>query len=493
MSTLETAASMASHPSTGPSSPKIPLKANVLGYWEVLAQSIALISPTMTAALIVPAMYGTAGSGSWLAYAFASVMLLFVAMCLNEFAKRQTTSGSMYAYVTRGMGSIAGGVSGWSLIWAYLFIGLAGLTGFTNFAQVLASMMGVHAGTVNSLGFALASCAACMALSFYCAYKDVRLSAVVMLILEIGSVALVVVLSCIVLFHHGLPIDNDQITLKGTSFSMMAFGVVVAIFSLVGFEAATAFGDEAKAPLINIPKAVIWSLVSTGLFFVFVTYMEVYGTKGSSSQLANLTAPLNTLAVMNHVGWMSVPLSIGAMVSFFSLNLSCLNSASRVMFKMGRHSALHQAVGQTHDKTETPHVAIAVVTVFMAAIVAGMLIWHNVDADIFGYVGTFGAFGFLGAYFFVSIAAPLYLKKIGELKPKHVAVAVIAVVLLIVPAIGSVYTNPPLAAPVKYFVYIYLAYMAMALVSSLMQKAKEAEMMEAVKLDLEHSTATSVH
>ena len=41
---------------------------------------------------------------------------------------------------------------------------------------------------------------------------------------------------------------------------------------------------------------------------------------------------------------------------------------------------------------------------------------------------------------------------------------------LIVPAIGSVYANPPLTAPVKYFVYIYLAYMVCGFISQFMNK-----------------------
>ncbi len=309
-----------------------------------------------------------------------------------------------------------------------------------------------------------------------------------MLVLEVASVALILVLGLIILFHHGLPVDTDQLTLKGTSFSMMGFGVVVAIFSLVGFEAATAFGDEAKAPLINIPKAVIWSLILTGLFFVFITYAEVYGVKGTSVQLSSLTAPLNTLASMFHVGWMAVPVSIGAMLSFFSLNLSCMNSAARIMFKMGSHSALHQAVGRMHDKYETPHIAVIVMTAIMMAVVTGLLVWHNVVADVFGYVGTFGAFGFLGAYFLVSIAAPVYLKKIGELQAQAYRRRGHRRDSADRPAVGSVYTNPPLAAPVKYFVYIYLAYIAVGFIVSMMQKGRGAEMVESVKLDLEHST-----
>src|ERR1700738_2863385 len=102
------------------------LKSNCLSYTELLAQGVALISPTMTAALIIPVMYSNTGDWSWLSYALGTVMLLFVSMNLNQFARRSTTAGSMYAYVCRGLGLKAGAVGGWSLIWAYLGISIAG-------------------------------------------------------------------------------------------------------------------------------------------------------------------------------------------------------------------------------------------------------------------------------------------------------------------------------------------------------------------------------
>ena len=60
---------------------------------ELLAQNIALISPTMTAALIVPLMFSNCGNLSWVSYAVGTLMLLFVAFNLNQFAKRTTMSG----------------------------------------------------------------------------------------------------------------------------------------------------------------------------------------------------------------------------------------------------------------------------------------------------------------------------------------------------------------------------------------------------------------
>src|ERR1700728_3978168 len=125
--------------------PNISLKANCLNSYEVLAQAVALISPTMTAALIIPVMYSNTGDWSWMSYALGTVMLLFVAWNLNQFASRSTGAGSMYAHISRGLGLTAGAIGGWSLIWAYLGISMAGVTGFTIFAGKLLAMMGINA------------------------------------------------------------------------------------------------------------------------------------------------------------------------------------------------------------------------------------------------------------------------------------------------------------------------------------------------------------
>src|SRR5579862_6303826 len=238
---------------------KAQLKPNCLGFVELLAQAVALISPTMTAALIIPVMYSNTGDWSWLSYALGTVMLLFVAMNLNQFARRSTTSGSMYAYVCRGLGLKAGAIGGWALIWAYLGISMAGATGFSIFADKLLEMMGISAPTI--LLFAV-----CFGISWFCAWKNVQLSAVLMLLLEGISMAFITLLCFIVLFQHHFAVDTAQFDVGALPWSSVGLGVVVAIFSLVGFECATAFGDEARNPLKNIPRAVMWSLVIAGIF-----------------------------------------------------------------------------------------------------------------------------------------------------------------------------------------------------------------------------------
>ena len=62
------------------------------------------------------------------------------------------------------------------------------------------------------------------------------------------------------------------------------------------------------------------------------------------------------------------------------------------------------------------------------------------------------------AYFLITVAAPVYLKKLGELRPRNVVVAVLAFACLMVPTIGSVYPLPP--NPADLFPVYFLAWMA---------------------------------
>ncbi len=432
-----------------PISPVKALKKGALGPLELLAQNIALISPTMTAALIVPLMYGTTGAWSWLSYALGTVMLLFVALNLNQFASRFAGSGSMYQYICKGLGNVVGGLGGWALIWCYLGISDAGLNGFTTFAQTLLTMAGINCPAIVLF-------VVCIAISGFLAYKNVALSAKLMLILEAASMALITVLCFIALSFHGFKLDTTQFAMPSLKISTLGLGVVVAVFSLVGFESSTAFGEEARNPLKAIPQSVIWSLIISGVFFVFVTYVEVSATAGTTPSLDQLGTPLNTIAGLVHQPWLAIPISIGAMMSFFALNLSCLNAGARIIYIMGQQGLFHKFTADSHKINETPHVAVLIMGALSFGIPTIGLLKGMAVGDMFNDAGTLAAFGFIVAYILVTIAAPFYVKSLGQLKPGHILICAISLILLLVPTIGSVYPVPP--APVKYFPYMFAAY-----------------------------------
>jgi amino acid transporter len=432
------------------------LRAGCLNFTELSAIAVANIAPTLTAVMIMSLMYGAAGNGSWLAYLFGAVMLLFVALNLNQFARRSAATGSMHAYTVMGLGETAGGISAWCLVWAYLFDGIPGVAGFTIFADAVLGMLGLHVPYV--LMFAIVVFAV-----WLLAYEDVRLSSIVMLAFEGVSLSLVLIVCAGVLFKHRFALDTAQLSLKGATLPGIAMGVNIAIFSLVGFENPTAFGEEAKDPLVTIPRALIAGLLLSGFLFIVFSYTEVLGFAGYKTTLDKVDTPINILAELVGMRVLIVPLSLGAMIGSFAAVSACVNASARILYSLSRNGILHPSVGSAHKVNETPHVAVSIMSVLFFVIPAALLLVPGTQLlDIVGYGGSLTAFGFIGAYFLVSVAAPAYLKHEGLVRGRDYALAGAAALMLLFPAVGSVYPIP--AWPYSIFPYLFLAYMIVGLV-----------------------------
>jgi amino acid transporter len=126
------------------------------------------------------------------------------------------------------------------------------------------------------------------------------------------------------------------------------------------------------------------------------------------------------------------------------------------MFPMARHGIFSGHLGRAHATNRTPHVAVTVYIALIFALPAFLMIFTN-PLTAFGDAGTLAAFGFLVAYYLITVAAPVYLKRQSLLRPRDVVVACIAVLCLLVPTMGSFYPMP--AWPVNLFPYIFLTWM----------------------------------
>jgi amino acid transporter len=179
------------------------------------------------------------------------------------------------------------------------------------------------------------------------------------------------------------------------------------------------------------------------------------------------------------------------MVSFFSLSLSCLNAGARIIFPLAGHGFLPRRVHTVHTRNMTPHVALAC---YGAVILGLALILDTTGTSpltLFGDAGTMAAFGFLFAYFMISIAAPFYLRKLGELRRRNVAIAVAAFVCLLVPTVGSFYPAPPW--PVNLFPYLFLAFMLLGAGQLYRMHRANPAALPAIQSDLERALAASAH
>ena len=398
--------------------------------------------------MTVPLVFALAGQGAAIAFLISTVTVLLVALNVNQFARVSASPGSLYTYITDHMHPRFGVLAGWALLIAYVGTAAAVSAGVANYANViLQDRFGVRAFPL--LWIALVVATAC-----YLAYRDVQISIRLMLWLEAGSVALISVVAAGIIVKHGWHLDIGQFTLQGVTPEKLRLGLVMAIFSSVGFESATSLGSEARDPLTTIPRAVKWSAILAGLFFFLCAYAEVLAFRGEAIALDKSPAPLHLLAQKAGLPPLIGTLTdAGAVLSFFSCFLACITAAARVFFLMGRNGALHSALGEAHEENRTPHRAV-LLSSMAAFLAAGIMTMRGTGLfEIYGLVGTLATFGFVTAYILVSAAAPIYLRSKGLLTKWAIGISVLAVAAMGAALLGSLYPVP--AGPYSSLPYLY--------------------------------------
>src|SRR4029077_11920823 len=238
---------------TNPPTADYGLRHEILSPLETLAQSVSTMAPTTTPAATIPLVCALAGNGTWLAYLLATVAVLLVALCIGRYARHSASPGSLYTYASMTLPPWLGATVAWSLLLAYVATGSSVIGGFYHWANLL-----LHDAIGHGIS-AVLSAVLVTGVSIWIAWRDVKISARMMLWIEAVSVSVIVVVVALLLVRHGWRWDWDELHLRGMTGSGLRLGLVLALFSFVGFESATTLGSEAHNPLKTIPRAVIQS------------------------------------------------------------------------------------------------------------------------------------------------------------------------------------------------------------------------------------------
>lgn len=434
---------------TPPASPRVELQRS-LGFPGVLGQSIAGESPTATPAMNIALVFLAVGSGSWIVFAVATLAILLVACNLVPMARTGAGAGSLSDFIARGLGEPWRVVGGWLLLLTYLATGVAVLAACVDYAT---SLLGALGGSVPPAVLV----AGLGGLASFLALRNVRLSTGVMLGFELLSIALVLLLCVAVLVRQGLAVDVAAFRPAAVSFADLNGALLIGILSFAGFETAAGLGDEAKDPLRTIPRALLLTPALTGLFFVVCAYVLVLGFHRYDVDVAGSNAPLDVLADRIERPGLGILISFGASISLFACTVATLVAVSRVAFSLARQGALPAFFGAVNPRHFLPRNAVftAVAVVLGLGIVMAL---RAKPMDIYDWFGTFATFGFASAYLLTCVGTPLFLRRQGALRKRHVAASVAAVAVLLYVLGSSVYPAP--AAPLNLLPWIFLALLA---------------------------------
>ena len=431
------------------------LRKGVLGPIETLAQSVSAMAPSTSACLTIPLVFADAGSATWFVYLLATISMLLVGFCISRFARLSASPGSLYTYTANTLPPAFGVAAAWGLLLAYIATGASVAGGALYYATVLSEQFFHWAPP------AIPTLAVVCAAAGFIAYRDVKLSAEVMLWIEAVSLGLIVIVLVLLPVHIGFQLDTSQFRLRGVSSSGLGPALVLSIFSFVGFEGATTLGGEVRDPLRTIPRAVLQCALLAGGFFMLCAYSEVLGFRGQAAALSSSTSPLHMLAAKAHVSPLGIAIDCGAFISMFACVLACATAAARVLLRMAHDGLLPAALQRTSPRHGTPGAAVAVSIVFMFAATAVMAVFGDTGSTMYDLLGSLSVFGFLTAYALVALALPFARRAVGQHSHLLAAVSVLTVAVILIITIFDLNSAEDIVH--KRIPYLYLAYITAGL------------------------------
>ena len=409
---------------------------------DVVAQSVGFMGPVFSAAFIIPLIIGVnfaargAGTSAALAVLFAGIGVFALGWIVAQYAKRIHAAGSLYDYVTEGLGSTVGAAAGW------LYYG-----GTIILTTGLGVLLGgfVHDNLLPTLGiddpvlpiwlwdvvFAL--------LLFVVLYFGVQISTRVQLTLALISMAVVLIFFITVIIDLGDANDFGKAfdPNPADGFSGIMFGVLYGVLIFVGFETAANLAEETANPKRAIPRAVLGAVVLVSIFYLIAAYVEV---AGFGFDLAIITSPEVAGAPLFALGapgtefgsefWLKA-LMIVVFLDMLAVYVGAAVASTRGVFAMARDRRLPGAFASVSSRFGTPSGAIALLIAVQALLIVASE-WTEIFAleglphyfALFAWCSTFGGFALLVVYLLMSIGA---LAKLN-LQPSPVSVAIASIV-----------------------------------------------------------------
>jgi len=172
---------------------------------------------------------------------------------------------------------------------------------------------------------------------------------------------------------------------NGTTGIILAF--VLIFFAFIGFEDMANVAEEVKRPKKTLPRAIILSVIITGIIYILVSLSVVRVINWE--ELGQSAAPLAAVAERSLGIGGSITLSAIALFATASTVLITLVAGSRILYGMAYNKSLPLSLGKIHSKTKTPWIAVIgiLITSIAFALIGDIVIVANIT--VFAVVITF--------------------------------------------------------------------------------------------------------
>src|SRR4051794_12841767 len=432
-----------------------------LSVWQAVGISVALMAPSMAANINPQGTAGLVGRATPLAFFLAAIAVLLIAYVFVRLCQYYRHAGSVYVFAGATLGPRAGAVAGLGLMGTYVFYGLVTSSAAGIFGAAFLDSLGVWTNQPWWAGFLVGAVA--LALALLLTVVPARRATSILLSVEGITVLLILVIAVVVLARMlagdapgGATFTLDVFKVApGTDSSNLFLGIIFGLLSFAGFEAASTLGEEAHHPRRDIPRAILGTAIFGGIYFTFVTAVEMmaFGTDASGVQKF-----IGSGALMGDIGksyiasWIGETVTLGAAVSAFACCLACVVGASRLLYAVARDANPNIALSRT-GRNDTPTVAAAIVCGVITLIALVCAVFFGAEPfDTFLWSGTIGTLILLVAYVLATVGCIklLFVDRKMRVPMWEVVIPLAALVMLGYTIWRNVIPYPD-AAPAKWF------------------------------------------
>jgi amino acid transporter len=310
---------------------------------------------------VVPSIAANGGVTVWLW--IISLLLFFwpQGIAVIELAQRYPGEGGVYLWAKEVFGDFHGFLSGWCY-WTNNMLYVP--TVMLYFVGVSVYVLGPsHAGLADSKAFALG--ASVVLLGLLTVLNIVGLS-VGKWLNNLGGIgtgiaaATLIGLGIVIFSRYGTTVTASDFRVPADPrFVLNSFGVIC--FGLVGLELASVMGDEIRDPKGDLPVAVAWGGVLSGLLYIGATLTLLIAVgKNDISVLQGIVQAVSHMALKVGVGWIIAPFALMLSLSIAGIGSAWMGGSARIPFVAGLDSYMPAWLGKVHPKYATPYAALIV-------------------------------------------------------------------------------------------------------------------------------------
>jgi amino acid transporter len=435
-----------------------------IGFWGVVFISMVAIFPANIYIISSTTALTYAGEAAPLTFIIGTALMFLNVIAVYIFSTKIVNAGGYYKFVEKATGNaVLSRSTAWIQFIAQMGPVIISATVFGWLIPVTASaLFGV------TLPFWVPFVASFLVLLyvFLISYFGVKLSTRISIV--IGILEIVFVLAAgIYIVSHTQYNSLGTFNIKNSSGGIDGFfvGMVTGpLTAYIGYSAVVQFSEEAKFSKTVMKKAIVTSILIAAVFETFMMYSITVGT--SPSHLAALSSSYAPALVLtrDYMGLgFALTVLIVALLGQITSPLTFGNSASRVVYALGRDKIFPESFAKVHKKYKNP--VIAITFVFIFAVIASVITQAFMVYRFGILTGMFDAIVFwsiiltftnLLYHAIVNQSLPFLMKKLKQLNVvKHIVAPTVGTITII---IIFYYTFLGIALPIAYDIPVIIVW-----------------------------------